>query len=516
VQGKVIEFWRAVEMFSPPAIPEVRPSQYVFGIEPNKPLPWEPGHPLRRQRLPKEKTWRHIVYAGVYPLENVFTAMKDVFPAQDDSFDERPSGSSALLAFAVSDEGIMLEGSAVLSACAWATTRTLDPGPAAADWLDGFADLEIAFASLLEELFLGGQDEQPDSVVLDLAALEESLAAARAALGVVEELGVEGIRVRSDAVARRSTEIVDHDFLNSFIADDLARVADAAARGEVGSALRDYLRPTADLETGGRVDVRARLDEVRSATGPEHVPLGRWPARPDRPLALGQQLAVNEAVAMQGAAGGLFAVNGPPGTGKTTMLRDLVAALVTERAERLAALTDPAEAFLEEPERWKTTRYERTIHRLRPELTGFELVVASSNNGAVENVTLEIPSSEAIDGAWRESVRAIDYFPALAERAMNVGQGKRGARENAETTVKTERGSSTPSGGPNRATMTTARHRRPDCAISSNHGTQLTRGPLGPTLWRLSGGRAIASWRFATSACALANISIASAGWSRR
>jgi AAA domain len=435
VQGKVIEFWRAVEMFSPPAIPEIRPSQHVFGIEPNQPLPWEQGHPLRRRRLPKGKTWRHIVYAGAYPLENVFTAMKDVFPARDDSFDERPSGSSALLAFAVSDKGLMLEGSEVLSACAWATARTLDPGPAAADWLDGFADVASAFALQLEEMFLGRGDEQPDPVVLDWAALEESLAAARAALRVLEKLGVEGIRVRSDAVARQSTEIVDHDFLNSFIADDLAHVAGSAAREEVGSALRDYLRPTADLETGDRVDVRARLDEVRFATGPERVPLGRWLASPDRPLALGQQLAVNEAVAMQGAAGRLFAVNGPPGTGKTTMLRDLVAALVTDRAERLAALTDPSDAFLEEPERWKTTRYQRTIHRLRPELTGFELVVASSNNGAVENVTLEIPSDKAVDRAWRESARAIDYFPALAERAMNAGQGKRGARGNAETTA---------------------------------------------------------------------------------
>jgi hypothetical protein len=56
----------------------------------------------------------------------VFTALNDVFPAADDSFEERPSGSSAVLTFVVSGRGVMLERSAVLSACAWATARALD------------------------------------------------------------------------------------------------------------------------------------------------------------------------------------------------------------------------------------------------------------------------------------------------------------------------------------------------------------------------------------------------------
>lgn len=416
-------------MFSPPAIPAARPSQRVFDIEPDQPLPWEKGHPLRRQQLSDKQTWRHTVYLGLYRRENVFEVLKGVFPSDSDSFEERPSGSSALLAFAVSDGGIMLESSVVLSACAWATGRALDPGPAAADWLDGFADIEGQFAMRLEEIYLGWEDGEKHPTVLRQASLAECLAAAAEELGVAEALGAAGVRVRSEIVATRNAETVDHDFLNSFIADDLARVATASARGDVGLALREYLRPNADLEIGDRVDVRTRLDEVRLATAPERVPLGRWPASPDHPLALGQQLAVNEAAAPKNPDTQIFAVNGPPGTGKTTMLRDLVAALVTERAERLATLRDPADAFFGEPERWKTTHYQRTVHRLRPELTGFELVVASSNNGAVENVTLEMPADKAIDAAWRERVQEVDYLPTLAGRAMGAEEKKRGSRE---------------------------------------------------------------------------------------
>lgn len=467
VTGGIIDFWRAVEMFSPPTIPAVRPAQRVFDVAVDGPLPWDGDHPLRQTRLTKHQVWRHVVYVGAYPLEAVFSALKDVFPPAADSYEERPSGSSALLAFAVSEDGTLLKESAVLSACAWATARAHDPGPATAGWLDGFANVEGEFDGRLESLL--GAEGVRKGVVLDRDALMECQAEAVAALNVDGVLPVDGIRVRSEIVARRTADVVDRDFLNSLIADDLAGVGDAVAAGGIGAALRDYLRPTAEIDVDGRVDVRTRLDEVRRATDPDRIPLGRWPASPDRPLALGQQLAIDEAVAMPRAGGHIFAVNGPPGTGKTTMLRDLVARLVTERAERLAELTDPADAFMGEPHRWETAPYRRVVHRLKPELTGFEVVLASSNNGAVENVTLEIPSGAAVDPLWHERAREVDYFSELAERATNVGRGGASEDEAAWALVAARLGKSLNRKGFVNAVWWTERH--------DDHGLPLP--PLG-------------------------------------
>ena len=49
----------------------------------------------------------------------------------------------------------------------------------------------------------------------------------------------------------------------------------------------------------------------------------------DRALVISQQFAVNTIIRDKGTA--MFAVNGPPGTGKTTLLRDLIAAVFEVR-----------------------------------------------------------------------------------------------------------------------------------------------------------------------------------------
>ncbi|APA97288.1 hypothetical protein [Nocardia seriolae] len=241
---------------------------------------------------------------------------------------------------------------------------------------------------------------------------------------VAEELGVDDILtptqiwVKSQQVpVANADDISSDEIINSFYAKDLEKVANELAAGNAGPALAAYLRSEASIDPDARIDLRRRPEEMLRSLTPRSTPPGRWPTHPKHPLTLSQQFAVNRILMELGGPDGrgIYAVNGPPGTGKTTMLRDLIAAVVVQRASRLAELPNPRAAFQPDSAalRWTCADgpWTRTLVPLIPELTGFEMVVASSNNGAVENITMEVPSVKAIDA---DSFPDADYFSVPA------------------------------------------------------------------------------------------------------
>jgi hypothetical protein len=434
--AKIVEFWQIVEMFSPQDVGKPDATKWHSVVRAGEPLPWEDGHKLKSRRLKDDRVWRHTVYLGTYGLAAVFDTLKHVFEPDEESFDRRPHGKSAVAAFVVDGKGHAVRETEVLSTCAWGLGQVLRDKNNVRDWLSLFEKAAAAFGRALEEITSedlpdvagDGAPVLPEPVVLDHGTLGRCLAAAVRGTGVPPGLGAVDILVESVVISRTTAgKPATHDFLNSFIVDDLHKVAGEAAKGRLGAALRTYLRPEDKVPVHKRVDVLSRLDVVMAQTAPAAVSAGRWPTRPAHPLALSQQLAVSTAAGMTGA--GLLGVNGPPGTGKTTMLRDLVAALVVERAGRLAALSTPAAAFTGKKLEWRTNQYRRTINPLRKELTGFEVVVASSNNTAVQNITDEIPAAGAIDESWHEQAAAVDYFTDIASELLSPGDDAPGAPE---------------------------------------------------------------------------------------
>ncbi len=248
------------------------------------------------------------------------------------------------------------------------------------------------------------------------AALHAFVSELAAALGVADVLDTHGVRVACTQVPEtKADQAGGQNFLNSYIAADLAEIEDAVHSGNVGAGLTSYL---ADLPAADRVDVRAGRDPLIHGVQPRYIPDGRWPTAVSRPLVISQQFAVNQIMSELGDNTGLFAVNGPPGTGKTTMLRDVLAAIVVERATLLAALQNPKDAFTDVIEKVALgPRYSPAVRGLRPELTGFEVVVATASNDAAANVTAEIPAMDAVRGAEDEAL-AVDYFTDLASHVL--------------------------------------------------------------------------------------------------
>lgn len=390
------------------------------------PLPWEASHPLSSRRTPSRTTRRYLIYCGVFGLDKVRFVLEEKFGKDPETFDERSDGETSLFAFSVTDDGRPLFDTFVLSTCAWATARTLNPGPGSADWLSGFESTASKLVSEFEEGYALRPDDTPGQEIkskgfnfgrpIAYADLLHETKRIAGSLGIGCLCNGFEIRIKAGLIASsKKFSGDDQDFLNSFYVKDLGKVAAEVRNNNLGKGLATFLASSAEVDPAKRIDVRKSINKLFQQLSPELFPLGRWPSKGHHPLVFSQQFAVNSMIQDLIGSSGLFAVNGPPGTGKTTLLRDLIAAVIVERANRLSELARPEYAFIGE-KRWKVGEFNRVISIWKEELRGFEIVVSSNNNGAVENVTLEIPGQEAIDPAWTSET---DYFPELATRLID-------------------------------------------------------------------------------------------------
>lgn len=191
-----------------------------------------------------------------------------------------------------------------------------------------------------------------------------------------------------------------------------------AAGGATSPLLRDYLRGRPGSRPDGASDVRSPAATGFGLVEPRDLPRSAWASsylpRFSQQVALGGLLDQRSRVR---------AVNGPPGTGKSTLLRDVYADITAERAMVMVEYDDPRSAFGAPTAVPGVDGHVWALRRVDSRLTGFEMLVASSNNAAVQNVSSLLPALDQVGELYQDRLR---YFRAETAPGPGPQQAKAG------------------------------------------------------------------------------------------
>ena len=176
-----------------------------------------------------------------------------------------------------------------------------------------------------------------------------------------------------------------NDLKSSFFLDDLQLVLQHIDTLKDNDKVLSYINSlNQDIE---HYDLLKDTDQMRKWYNPKVLPYGRWPSKFN--LSFMQQIAVN--IAKENPKD-IFSVNGPPGTGKTTLLKDIIANNIVERASKFCESNHVNDIFKKVVGRDGTSFY----YTIPSDIAVYGMLVLSSNNKAVENITLELPNISSV------------------------------------------------------------------------------------------------------------------------
>lgn len=232
----------------------------------------------------------------------------------------------------------------------------------------------------------------------------------------ISDQEVEALERKREEEEQIDKIIQSNDLLNSFYVRDLERVIFNIKEKRCGEALTSYLSE----EKVERIDVEKDKEELFRLFNPKSMLYGKWPS--GYPLRSMQQLAVNIAMHKEIKLP-IFSVNGPPGTGKTTLLRDIISANIIERAMEVCHYTKPDDVFGKSLGSITWEQYTVDIKEIKDSLKKYGILVASNNNAAVKNITMELPAKNSLSESYR---KIYSYFSGVSDQILKKENGSWG------------------------------------------------------------------------------------------
>ncbi len=398
----VLKFWYDMEYFAP-EFPQNTKS-ITISKEGLEPLPWE-----------NRKEAQYEVYFGKVAIDDLVCNLKASLG--ENAGIEKVSGHVCLCGIGLDSDGKYIENSFMVNPFFFAVSsvikaRTLDIDISN----EALKKYDELFNTTMMDDFRTFTDRSDLEKIIDAVTKDFQYHYGNNHLVI--------INIKANANDETEDEDVDDqiEMMHSYYAQDINNIFNKI---KYNDAICKYIE--AFYIDNKKIKIDRDMKEMKMWMDPNRFPMGKWPSKYSPSLM--QQIAINIAISDNERKENTFSVNGPPGTGKTTLLKEIVASSIVDRAKILLNM-DPQTSLIKKTlEPWPEGKtFFKDYYEIPKNISQYGIFVASNNNAAVENISLELPKAADVKnknthtGLFDIDLNPEIYFSNMANEIL--GEGK--------------------------------------------------------------------------------------------